>query len=192
MKTLVLDTSTAFLYVAIIDDGQELFSRVAEGKNNHSDNLIPTIKEGLESLGMTMKDIKRIVVGIGPGSYTGLRIALTVAKTFSWTLNIPLFTASSLDILGSGYLSEDGIYAITSFAKKNHLYGKLLEVKNGQQHVLIDDTFMEETEFFKAIGLYCYYLVNENNYLFHPGIVKTEPVRDVHLLTPNYLRKELS
>ncbi|NLD27063.1 MAG: tRNA (adenosine(37)-N6)-threonylcarbamoyltransferase complex dimerization subunit type 1 TsaB, partial [Acholeplasmataceae bacterium] len=108
MKQMVIDTSSKILYVAFLDGDQEIYSVANEGTNNHSENLINVIKAGLEKYDLAVRDFDRIIVGIGPGSYTGLRVGVTVAKVFAWTLKIPLFCVSSLDVLASGYLDQDG------------------------------------------------------------------------------------
>ena len=131
----------------------------------------------------------KIIVGIGPGSYTGLRVSVTVAKMLAWTLNIDLYITSSLSLLGSGYLNKDGIYAITIKAKKNYVYGKLLEVNNGKIITILEDTFMEEVEFLKNIEDYDYQLINEENYKINIGKLILERVDNLHTLTPNYIQK---
>lgn len=191
MKTLILDTASKYLYVSFLENDNIIFSKFLEGKNNHSDNLLKVIEEGLNSLNMKVKDFNKIILGIGPGSYTGLRVSVTVAKMFSWTLNIPLAIISSLDMLSSGYFNKDGIYAVTMIAKRNHVYGKLILVQNHEVTVLINDCFKEATEFLEMIKNYDYFLVNESNYLIEPKNLKPWIVSDLHQLTPNYIQREI-
>lgn len=191
MKTLILDTASKYLYVSFLENDNIIFSKFLEGKNNHSDNLLKVIEEGLNSLNMKVKDFNKIILGIGPGSYTGLRVSVTVAKMFSWTLNIPLAIISSLDMLSSGYFNKDGIYAVTMIAKRNHVYGKLILVQNHEVTVLINDCFKEATAFLEMIKNYDYFLVNESNYLIEPKNLKPWIVSDLHQLTPNYIQREI-
>lgn len=191
MKTMILDTSSLFLYVCFLEDDQIIYSVFSEGKNNHSENLLKIIEEGLHLNNLNVNDFNKIIVGIGPGSYTGLRVSLTVAKMFSWTLNIPLFTVSSLDLLGSGHFDGDGIYAITMAAKKDYVYGKLIEVNAKMQYVIIDDSFLRSDEFFNSISSYQYQLIDKSKYLVNPINLKVTKVKDLHSLAPNYLRGEL-
>jgi tRNA threonylcarbamoyladenosine biosynthesis protein TsaB len=191
MKTLVLDASSNILYISFYDNNKEIYLIKGEGRNNHSENLLQAVSAGLDQCNLRLSDFKKIIVGIGPGSYTGLRVALTVAKMFAWTLEIPLYTASSLDILASGYFNNDGIYAITSRAKKGHVYGKLLEIKSGGQNVIFDDCFLETEKFLKKIEGYNYFEVNSDNYRFNPLNLNIHPVSNLHELTPNYLRSEI-
>ena len=191
MKYLVLDTSSNFLYVGIFEDNLELYKNFTAGKNNHSEKLLAIIEEGLQATSLKVKDFDKIIIGIGPGSYTGLRVSMTVGKMFSWSLNIPLYTVSSLDLLASAYLSEDGLYAITNIAKKDHLYGKLIEVRVGEQKVIFDDIFLENDIFFEKIKNYQYTLINQENYAVNPIYLQSKKVTDIHNLAPNYLRSEL-
>ena len=65
MKELVLDTSSQILFVNIVIDGIVKYSVLSEGKNNHSDNLLNFVKEGLKELNLEIKDMDRIVCGYG-------------------------------------------------------------------------------------------------------------------------------
>ena len=192
MKTIIMDTSTNLLYVSFIDGDVEIFKKIMETKNNHSENLLNVIKKGLEETKLEIKNFQRIIVGIGPGSYTGLRVSVTIAKMFSWTLNIPLYTISSLDIVASGYYNEDGIYAITNIAKKDYLYTKIVNIKNGKYNALSMDNFILAEEFFQEIKGKDYKVINIENFSFNPQRIidlATKKIEDVHALVPNYLRK---
>jgi len=188
-KTLVLDTASKYLYFAFLDDDNIVYDCFLEGQNNHSENLLKEIEKGLEKENFKLKDFQKIIVGIGPGSYTGLRVSVTVAKMLAWTANIPIFSLSSLTLLASGRLDKDGIYAITMKAKKDAIYGKLVEVKNGKVLEIIPDDFFFEKEFFEKIKEYDYTLINEVNYLVNPLKLNGEKVENVHALNPNYIQK---
>lgn len=192
MKTLILDTSSQFLFVSLVIDGKEIYQKVLEGKNNHSEKLMPVIEEAFHINNLEVKDLDRIIVGIGPGSYTGLRISLVIAKMFSWTKNVDLYTISSLDILGSGYFINDGIYTITNIAKKNYLYTKIIKIENNIIEVIDDDDFILEEEFMEKIKCHNYHIINSNNYRFSGEVIEKmelTKINDIHSLIPNYLRK---
>ncbi|MFA7435104.1 MAG: tRNA (adenosine(37)-N6)-threonylcarbamoyltransferase complex dimerization subunit type 1 TsaB [Bacilli bacterium] len=189
MKTLVMDTASKYLFFSFIENGQVLYEVMDEGKNNHSDNLLKKIELALIETNLSLKDFKRIVVGIGPGSYTGLRVSVTVAKMLAWTLGIDLYIVSSLSILSSGHFDNDGIYAVTIRAKKNHVYGKLVEVNGGIQKILINDMFSSDEVFFDMIKNYNYKLVNEENYKIKYENMLLEKVDNLHQLNPNYIQR---
>ena len=90
MKVLAFDTSSKALSLAVLEDKQLLAETTINIKKNHSITLMPAIDFLMGSLDLTPKDLDRIVVAKGPGSYTGLRIAVATAKTLAHTLNIEL------------------------------------------------------------------------------------------------------
>lgn len=193
MKELVLDTSSQILFVNIVIDGIIKYSVLSEGKNNHSDNLLNFVKEGLKELNLEIKDMDRIVCGYGPGMYTGLRVSLTVAKMFAWTLNIPLYVISSLDLLSSGYYKEDGTYSIMIKAKKDYSYTKRIKVLNNEVSVLKEEEFMYNEDFLKHTKDEDIVIDNSNIKINYLNIEESKKVlvTNVHALEPNYLRSDI-
>ena len=96
MKLLAFDTSSKALSVAILEDETLLAETTLTIKKNHSITLMPVIDFLMQQIDLTPKDLDRIVVAEGPGSYTGLRIAVATAKTLAHTLGIELVGDSSL------------------------------------------------------------------------------------------------
>ena len=90
MKQLFLDTSNQYLYLAVIENGSILFEHKQIGNNNHSETLIYVIEECFKKNNITVDDLDEIFVGRGPGSYTGVRVACTVAKVLAYAKNIKL------------------------------------------------------------------------------------------------------
>lgn len=193
MKELILDTSSQFLFVNIVIDGLVKYSVMSEGKNNHSDNLLKVIEEGFIQLDLKLSDIDRIVCGYGPGMYTGLRVSLTVAKMFSWTLNIPLYVISSLDLLASGYFDKDGVYSIMIKAKKDHSYTKRICVKDSLVSVIKEEEFMKNEDFIKYTSSDDIIIENSNIKIYYLNIKESDKVlvTNVHALEPNYLRQDI-
>jgi tRNA threonylcarbamoyladenosine biosynthesis protein TsaB len=99
---LSFDTSTVSLAVAIVRDGILVDSIVTFAERNHSLRIISEIKELLVRNELKGNDVDAIAVGQGPGSYTGVRIAVTAAKTLAWAWNKPLLGISSLEALAFG------------------------------------------------------------------------------------------
>lgn len=98
MTILALDTSNKTLSVAVeLTDGT-IIEQTIENTLQHSVLLMPTIEAIFKEAGITAKDLTKVVVAEGPGSYTGLRIGVTVAKTLAKSLGIPLVGVSSLDV----------------------------------------------------------------------------------------------
>ncbi|MFZ2734347.1 MAG: tRNA (adenosine(37)-N6)-threonylcarbamoyltransferase complex dimerization subunit type 1 TsaB, partial [Lactococcus raffinolactis] len=90
MKLLAFDTSSQALSVSLTEDDNLLGKIDLNIKKNHSITLMPAIDFLMTNAGLQPEDLDRIAVAQGPGSYTGLRIAVTTAKTLASTLNIDL------------------------------------------------------------------------------------------------------
>lgn len=130
MITLYLDTTSSFLYTAIIENDSVIAEIKEELGNNLSEYTLPRIEEMLSVKGITPDDIKKIIVVNGPGSFTGIRIGLTIAKTFAWAKDIPIIPISSLEAMA---LSIDGNYdyAVPAIdARRGFLYTSIYDIKN--------------------------------------------------------------
>ena len=93
MLDLILDTSTDPCFVLLCEEKGLISSRFFPDKHNLSSSLVPTIEELLKPI---PNKVDRIFVGIGPGSYTGVRVAVSVANSLSLSWNIPLYPFCSL------------------------------------------------------------------------------------------------
>ena len=125
MKVLAFDTSSKALSLAILEDKQVLAETTINIKKNHSITLMPAIDFLMASLDWTPKDLDRIVVAEGPGSYTGLRIAVATAKTLAHTLNIELVGMSSL--LALVPRQQEGLIVPLMDARRNNVYAGFYE-----------------------------------------------------------------
>lgn len=96
-RILALDTSSAAQAVAVIDENGVLFESNSLAERNHSVSLMPEIERALRESGTDKRELGGIAVGIGPGSYTGVRIAVTTTKTLAWALKLPVAAVSSLE-----------------------------------------------------------------------------------------------
>ena len=125
MKVLAFDTSSKALSLAILEDKQILAETTINIKKNHSITLMPAIDFLMASLDWTPKDLDRIVVAEGPGSYTGLRITVATAKTLAHTLNIELVGMSSL--LALVPYQQEGLFVPLMDARRNNVYAGFYE-----------------------------------------------------------------
>ena len=118
MKILAFDTSSTALSVALLEDEKLVAESTVTVKKNHSISLMPTIDFLVAQAGWQPSDLERIVVAQGPGSYTGLRVAVATAKTLAYALDIDLVGVSSLQALTD--LTVDGVVIPIMDARRNN------------------------------------------------------------------------
>lgn len=99
MFTLLLDSSNTYLTVGIAKDKELLDFINYECWQSQSEHMIPEIDNLLKKHNVSRNDISSVMVAIGPGSYTGVRIAVSIAKVMSLALDIPIYPVSSLRVL---------------------------------------------------------------------------------------------
>ena len=100
MYTLLLDCSDINLSVGISLKDNLLYKKSFYAWQRQSEYMIPEIKKALEQINISINDISVVALGIGPGSYTGIRIPLTISKTLSILNNVKIIPLSSLQIMG--------------------------------------------------------------------------------------------
>lgn len=129
MKLLAMDTSNQTLAVAVLDDEKVLAHFQLNRKMNHSLTLMPAIESVMQASGLKPTDLDRIIVAKGPGSYTGIRIAVTTAKTLAETLKIELTTVSSLAVIAANAQTDKWIVPIMD-ARRNNVYAGVYRWEN--------------------------------------------------------------
>lgn len=140
MKLLAFDTSSQALSVALTEDDTLLGKIDLNIKKNHSLTLMPAIDFLMTNAGLQPEDLDRIAVAQGPGSYTGLRIAVTTAKTLASTLNIDLVGVSSLAAIAANVDVAGKVVPLID-ARRQNVYAGIYE--NGlsvsqEQHIELD------------------------------------------------------
>lgn len=141
MKYLFVDSATATLVVAIIVDGEIKYIFNEETGKDMSVMVMPIIKEAFSVCNIKPKDINKIFVTVGPGSFTGIRVGLTAVKVMAWALKIPVIPISSLEVIASGVPGTHNIALID--ARRGYVYAggydKKLSNYYKDRHVLLDD-----------------------------------------------------
>ena len=123
MKILAFDTSNQPLTVSLAEDNQVKRVFSTNEARNHSIQLLPAIQETIAAQNWTLTDIDRIIVAQGPGSFTGLRIGITVAKVLADTLKIDLVGVSSLAVLAEQVTSQGLIVPLFNARNENVFAG---------------------------------------------------------------------
>jgi tRNA threonylcarbamoyl adenosine modification protein YeaZ len=106
LYTLFIDTHDKNVLIILFKDGKIISTEDLETKNKHSEVALPTIASILDNSNVDVSELNNIIVVNGPGSFTGVRIAVTIAKTIAYALSIPIRTIDALTILALG-VEED-------------------------------------------------------------------------------------
>ncbi|PNQ84553.1 tRNA (adenosine(37)-N6)-threonylcarbamoyltransferase complex dimerization subunit type 1 TsaB [Paenibacillus polymyxa] len=101
-RFLTLDTATTVMAAALMNGKELLGESNVYGERNHSVHVITELERLLSEAGLTRDDVDGLAVGVGPGSYTGIRIAVTAAKTLAWAWRVPVTSISTLQALAWG------------------------------------------------------------------------------------------
>lgn len=123
MKILGIDTSTKFCNLGLIEDEDILIEYTINGlKKKHSSILVPAIKNLLKTIDLKIEEINGIAVSVGPGSFTGLRIGLSVAKGLCYARSLPILGIPTLDAIA--FLLKEIPYLICPVleSKKDEIY----------------------------------------------------------------------
>ncbi|HUH02250.1 MAG TPA: tRNA (adenosine(37)-N6)-threonylcarbamoyltransferase complex dimerization subunit type 1 TsaB [Kofleriaceae bacterium] len=129
MIVLAIDTSTLRASVALVQEDPDRAPRVlaerAGDTARHSDNLLPLIDQVLADAGRAIADVEAVAIGAGPGSFTGLRIGMATAKGLAFSMNVPLWAASSLAALaldGAAALAPGAIVVAVLDARRDEIF----------------------------------------------------------------------
>jgi tRNA threonylcarbamoyladenosine biosynthesis protein TsaB len=188
MKVLAIDTSNFAMGIALVEDEIVKGEVITNLKKNHSVRVMPAIQSLLAECEVTPKELDLIVVAKGPGSYTGVRIGVTIAKTLAWTLNIPIVGVSSLEVLAANAKYFDGLISPLFDARRGQIYtglyrynADLLETVEKDQILLSKEwagKLKERNEKVLFIG---------NDYVLHKEVLKEE-LGDLAMFAPSSLQ----
>lgn len=202
MICLFFDTSSDLLKVSLIKDNKIIFDKELHTKNDHSSYLVPTIDEAFKSNNIDFKELDEIIVGNGPGSFTGTRISIAVAKTYAFSFNVPVYMISSLEEL---IYDNDGydFYVPIIEEKKENLYFSIFDKDKKR---VMDDTYSSTEYMYKKLeeldGKILLISLSDKEYEKYDTVkasinalnimknidVNNEKVNP-HLLKPNYIKK---
>ena len=106
MITLALDAATYEGTVAVLDDDRVIVESATAMRGKDAERLMPAVESSVRSAGLTLSRLDRVVCGAGPGSFTSLRIAASIAKGIAVGRGIPLFAVSSLALIVAGNVKD--------------------------------------------------------------------------------------
>ena len=163
MRILGIDTATTTASVALIEDSQpvaeKFYNKSSEGsenltiapKGNHAEIVLPLVQAVLDQAKLSLSELDGIAVSIGPGSFTGLRIALATVKGFAYELGIPVVGISTLHAQACRVCDTDEIICAMLDARKKEVYAALFRRVNGLLQRLSDDSVMSVTNAIEMI-----------------------------------------
>ena len=156
MYSLIIDSATKILYIALVKDNNLLEDIYITGSNDHAKNIVSKVDELLKKYGIESKDLSEVVCGYGPGSYTGVRIGVTIAKTIAYALKIKLYAKSSLSLL-----KHPDFPTICLFnARSGRSYFAVYEGKK----VIVKDSVLENENVIGYIKAHPDYLLHGDTY----------------------------
>lgn len=197
MITLFIDTSSSDVSIAIIKDNI-LLSKISKTiPNEHSIYTTSFLDEVIKNANLTPKDIDKVMVVNGPGSFTGVRIGVTIAKVFAYLLNIDIICISSLKMRS---ISTKHKYCLSLIDAHHDNYYLGLYDENNQE--VIEEQFNNKEKVLEIISKYNPIIVSDNNIkLDNISIPKQEldilkitnyyqdyKTINPHLVLPNYLK----
>lgn len=128
MNLLALDTSSKHFSLAVAKDGKTLRYRSILLKKVLSDSIMPAIQGILKKAGLTLAKLDGFAIGLGPGSFTSLRVGLSTVKGLAFALKKPVVGVPSLDVLALN-VTGDGQVCVVCDAKRNMVYACLYQKK---------------------------------------------------------------
>jgi tRNA threonylcarbamoyladenosine biosynthesis protein TsaB len=138
MRILGIETSTMAGSVAILADERVIAEHTLHSRVTHTERLLAAIDYMLQDATLRIDEIDAIAVSIGPGSFTGLRIGVTTAKSLAYSLHKPVIGIPSLDALAAHCLFTEHMICPLLDARKREVYAALYRNTGGQINRLSD------------------------------------------------------
>ncbi|MCJ7975815.1 tRNA (adenosine(37)-N6)-threonylcarbamoyltransferase complex dimerization subunit type 1 TsaB [Aeromonas veronii] len=144
LKILAVDTATEACSAALLV-GDKLFSRWEEAPRDHTRKILPMVQAVLEDAGISLSDLDAIAFGRGPGSFTGVRIGISVAQGLAFGAGVPLIGISTLAAMAQGAYRLDGAEQMLTAidARMNEVYFGRYELIDGRMQLVGDEVVSE-------------------------------------------------
>lgn len=182
MITLYIDTSSSYLYAGIVKDSNLLVEVKENLGHSLSEMALPRIVEMFEKTKLNARDINKIIVVNGPGSFTGIRVGLTIAKVFAWGLNIPITTITSLEAMAASIKDIRVLVPIID-ARHGFVYAAIYE----EDSVLLSPSYIKLEELYRKIPRECIFITNDSIEL---NSKKCNYIPNILTIVNNYVDKE--
>jgi tRNA threonylcarbamoyl adenosine modification protein YeaZ len=186
---LVIDSSTPILFLGLLEQGQPKDTHIETLDRKQSEMMVPNIMSFLDRHHLKLGDLQAIVVGDGPGSFTGVRLALTLVKTLALLKPMAIYPISSLqlfaiDPLSAVWMDARGERMYLGVYEKNiiHVAPMILEMRLKKMMI---DAYPKATWLTPALAC-----LKPNQILEHVAslMMDLKPLKDIHQLNPRYLK----
>ena len=139
MIVLAVDSTENVAAAAITEDERLIGEYVLNCKNTHSETLLPMVESLLKSARISPSDIDLFACSAGPGSFTGVRIGVSLIKGLAFGSEKPCMGVSSLEALAYNFLGTDGVVCPVLDARRGQLYNAIFRVKDGKVERMTPD-----------------------------------------------------
>ncbi len=197
MISLFIDTSTNRLMIGIYQNQTQIYFDNENTTNDLSSKVLPALKKALETTNLSINNIERIYVVNGPGSFTGIRVGVTIAKTIAWSLGKIISPVSELMLLATTKTDKNYIVPMID-ARRGYVYGAIYNQK--QQPILEDcyiklEDLLKKVENFSSLDKVCFVSYDSLDNCIEPNVCvekllsKNLETVNPHSLNPSYLKK---
>lgn len=194
MISLFIDTSTSISTLALLKGNILLKKSIIKSNNDLSNNIFSYINDLFNDVSLKSNDIAKIYISIGPGSFTGVRIGVTIAKVIASIRHIPVIPISTLEIFASTVDNEFIVPLID--ARRGYVFAGIY---NNNLDAILDDQYINIDELKKKCDSNCIFISNDK--IFNDiidvdiniekivGKHSNDESVDIDLLIPRYLKK---
>lgn len=154
MKILAVDSTTRTACAALTEDTRTLASFTSDSGPTQSERLLPMVEEVLRAARVRVEDIDLFAATVGPGSFTGVRIGVSVVKGLAFGSNKPCVAVSALEAMAEELMPLEGIYCPVIDARRRQVYTALFCCKDGQLVRLTEDDLLPIDELLTVLATY--------------------------------------
>ena len=197
MRILYIDTSSSYLYAGIVEEQKLLCEVKKEFAQSLSEEAMPEISKLFEKKALKPNDIEKIIVVDGPGSFTGIRIGITIAKVYAWSLNIPITTISALEAMSISTNTKKVRVPMIN-ARRGYVFAAAYDENN---EIIIKPKHQKMTDLFEQLKEKDYLIITNDEFEiehefinYNPDILRIvtyfndKETINPHAVNPEYLK----
>lgn len=192
MRSLFINTSSFFMSIAILENGKVVYKKEEEMLTDMASRIVPEIELTFDNVTFDIEDINNIFVVNGPGSFTGVRVGVTVAKMIGWALKKDIIPLSSLELLATTKIDSTNHIGVID-ARRGYVFAG---VYDSSLNVIMKDNYILLSDLDKYLVDGKLISYDKIDGALAPSIdiekvvskhMNDEPI-NAHALKPNYLK----